>query len=408
MSHTLKRFFSKIYDRTYQSVARNIVMPLMNYHEPEKFLGADTLLNIADILRAEEKGHPMIVTTDGMVRRGQLEDLLQSLNEAGIQHTIFSDVEPNPSVASIEKIADAYKKNGCDAIVAVGGGSVLDASKLGGARIGNPNKTLRKMAGILKVKKQPPLLICVPTTAGTGSEVTLAAVFTDGHDKLSVMDTKLIPDFAILDPMLHVTLPKKLTAGTGMDALTHAVESYLSKTRTDQTIADAREAVLLISQHLRTAYHEGEDAAAREQMLLASYLAGRAFSRSYVGYIHALSHPLSAYYGLPHGQTNATIMPIMLRFYGEPVHDRLAELAKLIGLEGNSEAALAEAFIRWIEAMNKELGIAEHIPEIRDDDIEPMVDHAIREAHPLYPVPVHFIKPDLIEAYHIIRGDHDA
>lgn len=248
----------------------------------------------------------------------------------------------------------------------------------------------------------------IPTTAGTGSEVTLAAVVSNPTErrKYTIMAPKIIPDAAILAPEMLVSLPAKLTAETGMDALTHAVESFISRTRTKQTKHDGVKAVKLISDYLKRSYDAPDDVAARLGMLEASYYAGRAFTRAYVGNIHAMSHALTAFYDSPHGRTNALVMPIVLRMYGEPVHKALAELADEVSLTNvdatNEEKATA--FIEWIEGLNETFGIPKHIPDIKHDDLDALIAHAYKEANPMYPVPVIFSREDFREGYLRVKG----
>jgi alcohol dehydrogenase class IV len=252
------------------------------------------------------------------------------------------------------------------------------------------------MAGILKVRKRIPTLIAIPTTAGTGSETTLAAVMIDSETrhKFAINDFPLIPRYAVLAPEMIHTLPPSIAAETGIDALTHAVEAYIGRSTTKGTRADAMEAVRLVFENLdKSCNHESTEAEAA--MLRASHLAGRAFTRSYVGYVHAVSHSLSGKYNLPHGRTNATLLPVVLRMYGSCVHKKLARLAVCAGLGDKSNGAestesvevLAEAFISAIEKMNTRHGIPEYIPEIKEEDIGILSRYAAKEANPLYPVP---------------------
>ena len=272
----------------------------------------------------------------------------------------------------------------------------MDAAKAAAARVVRPNASLDQMAGLLRVGRTIPPFIAVPTTAGTGSETTIAAVITDSetHHKYALMDLHLVPKYAILDPDLTCGLPPKITSSTGMDALTHAVEAYLCWTyNTEESIRLAEEAVCEIFQYLERAYRDGNDREARTQMLLASYKAGFAFTRAGVGNVHAIAHTLGGLYNTPHGLANAVVLPIVLEDYGAAAEKKLAHLAELTGVcFGGSDAEKAKAFIDEIRAMNRRMGIPTGFDYIREEDIPQMVEWALAEANPVYPVPVVYDK----------------
>ena len=246
-----------------------------------------------------------------------------------------------------------------------------------------------------------PLLVAVPTTAGTGSEVTLAAVITDSatHHKYPINDFVLIPRYAVHDPRLTLGLPASITATTGMDALTHAVEAYIGRSTNAYTRATAVEAVRLIHDNLYRAYAHGDDEEARRNMLTAAYKAGIAFTRSYVGYVHGIAHSLGGRYGTPHGLANAVILPHVLRAYGAAAEPKLAELAQAAGI-GRTGAD----FIDWVEGMNARMGIPEHLDCIRKEDIPAMAAFADAESNPLYPVPVLWDAAELAHMYRVVAG----
>lgn len=243
-----------------------------------------------------------------------MTSLLEALEHQQIAYTIYQDTVPNPTIANVEEARALYLENHCQAIIGFGGGSSMDCAKICAARIAKPRQPIHKMKGILKIHKKLPLLIAIPTTAGTGSETTVTAVITnsDTHHKYPINDFCLIPDYAVLDAQVTLGLPAHLTATTGMDALTHAVEAYIGGTTTRYTRRMAEEAVTLIVQHLKHAYDDGNNKDAREKMLRASFCAGIAFTRSYVGYVHGIAHSLGGQYGIPHGLANAVILPHML------------------------------------------------------------------------------------------------
>ena len=263
------------------------------------------------------------------------------------------------------------------------------------------------MKGLLRVWKKLPTLIAVPTTAGTGSETTLAAVITDSekHHKYPINDFCLIPHYAVLDYRVTLGLPKNITATTGMDALTHAVEAYIGRSTTRETRAMAEEAVAMIHQHLKNAYDDGSNAEARNAMLRAAYCAGVAFTKSYVGYVHAVAHSLGGQYGTPHGLANAVLLPIVLRMYGSSCQHKLAMLARRSGTVswGLDDAETAKRFIEWIEQMNASMGIPTRLSGIKDEDISLMARHANQEANPLYPVPLLMSRRELEKIYYAVQ-----
>ncbi|MBN2875808.1 MAG: iron-containing alcohol dehydrogenase, partial [Spirochaetales bacterium] len=333
----------------------------------------------------------LIVTDKGLMAARLLDGLFASLTDAGVAYSLFDGAQANPTIQNIEDALALYKTDSCQAIVAFGGGSSMDCAKGCAARVGNPRKSIASMRGLLKVTRKPAVVFAVPTTAGTGSETTVAAVITDPatHEKYAINDPKLIPPYAVLDPELTIGLPPAITSTTGMDALTHAVEAYIGRSNTPDTRQKAEQAVALIFANLETAWRDGANLEARANMLRASFYAGIAFTRAYVGYVHAIAHNLGGIYGVPHGLANAVILPYVLDFFGEAIHAPLARLATVAGVasSGRSDAENAAAFIAAIRRMNKQMGIPETLPQVQDVDIPLIVKRALREAHPLYPVP---------------------
>lgn len=392
--------------RSIQKVV-NTFKPLLPWREPELIVEENGLLKAIDIIKTEQMNPVTIVTDQGILDAIIADELIEQLDQANIDYHVFSEIEANPAVDVINQLIISHNKHYAKGFLAIGGGSVLDATKAAAALKLHPDKDLADLQGLMKVVQETQPIIAVPTTAGTGSEGTLAAVVSDPHtvQKYAIMTTSLIPKYAILDAKVTQSLPAKLTAETGMDALTHAVEAYTNLAHSEYTESSAKEAVELIAENLKQAYEHPDDLAARENMLIASYKAGQAFHIAYVGNVHALSHALSAYYHLPHGRTNATILPIVLELYGDAVYERLADLARLIHLDGENDAELAKAFIQWIKDLNQYFDIPTHIPEIQNDDLEKLAEHADNEANPLYTVPVIFNQDDFINAYKLIKGD---
>lgn len=280
----------------------------------------------------------------------------------------------------------------------------MDCAKSTGARIAKPNQPLSKMKGILKVHKRLPLLIAIPTTAGTGSETTLAAVITDAETrhKYAINDFPLIPRYAVLDPKVTLSLPPAITASTGLDALTHAVEAYIGNSTTYGTRKDALLAVRLIFENLDTVYKDGSNLDARRNMLHASFYAGCAFTKSYVGYVHAVAHSLGGEYNVPHGYANAVILPMVLEAYGSKIYKKLYKLAleAHVADPQDSYEEGARKFIRAIKDMKLRFQIGNTIPEIREEDIPKLAHYADKEANPLYPVPVLMNAKELEKFYY--------
>ena len=379
--------FFKLYCRAYQTVFR-LALPVLPYREP-RILGE--LKDLPLFLQQQKISAVLLITDKPLRALDMTRGLENDLSAHGIACAVFDDVVPNPTVQNVEDCRAAYLESGAQAMIAFGGGSVMDCAKAAGARVARPGKPVQKMGGLLKVLRKTPMLIAVPTTAGTGSETTLAAVITDpaAHHKYPINDFVLIPDYAVLDYRVTLGLPPMITATTGMDAMTHAVEAYIGRSTNALTRAMAEEAVVLIVQYLQRAWRDGSDAEARAKMLRAAYCAGIAFTRSYVGYVHGVAHSLGGRYGVPHGLANAVIMPYFLEEYGPSCRKKLARLARKAGLAGGdaSDSAAAQAMIDWIKQANAAMGIPTSIPEIRKEDIPAMAAYAAKESNPLYPVP---------------------
>ena len=376
----------QIYDRLYQS-AFGLGIRILPGKGPQVVSGAHALNRINEILEKEGKLHPMIVTGPRIVKSEFFVNACGTLKE----YSLFSDVRPDPDTKTVEKIAAMYTQERCDCFVAIGGGSNMDAAKAASARIARRDRTLQEMGGTLKVRRRTPLFLAVPTTAGTGSECTVAAVVTDPetHHKYSINDFVLCPDYAILDPVLTVSLPPFLTATTGMDALTHAVEAYLNRPyHRRETPGQCREAVRAIFRYLPEAFKKPDNLKARQEMLFASFKAGLAFTTACVGNVHAAAHTIGGLYHVPHGLANAVLLPIVLEDYGKKVERPLADLARFAHIAAGTDSECAAAFIQKIRDMNRTFGIPDHIEKISEDDLDQMASWAVQEANPLYPVPV--------------------
>lgn len=395
--------FKKMYCRIFQT-GFYIALPVLPYREPEIY---NTVLEIPKILN-EEDVKTVLLVTDKFIRNiGITNQLEKALEENGIKCCVYDDTMPNPTVDNVENARSVYVENNCEAIIAFGGGSSMDCAKAVGARIAKPKKSLKKLKGLLKVRHKLPLLIAIPTTAGTGSEVTVASVITDSenHYKYTILDFNLIPNIAILDPKCTESLPPHLTATTGMDALTHAVEAFIGRSTTKDTRKKAIDATKLIFENIEKAYRDGSDLEARKNMLAAAYFAGIAFSKSYVGYVHAIAHSLGGQYNIPHGLANAVILPIVLKGYGKAVYKKLHTLAVEVGIS-NKKDDVKESSNKFIDAiltLNKNMNIPSKLKGIKEEDIDVMVEHADKEANPLYPVPKLFNKKELKPFYYQIK-----
>ena len=371
--------------RTYQCVF-GLGARLLPWRRPETVTGPGSLARIPALLTKCGTRRPLVAASRRQCADPAFQQMLSRLEG----YALFSDIQPNPPVSAVEAAAALYRREGCDSLVAVGGGSPMDTAKAAAALLARPDRTLSQLAGLLKVRRPIPPFIAVPTTAGTGSETTIAAVVTGAdHHKYAVSDLCLIPRCAVLDPLLTVSLPPRTTAETGMDALTHAVEAYLSRFYpTRQTDRLAEEAVVTIFRTLEHACAHGDDVDARQALLTASYQAGAAFTRASVGNVHAIAHTLGGLYGVGHGLANAVLLPVVLRDYGPAAHRKLARLAELVGLTGGTDAEKANAFIDAVLAMNARLGIPTGFSCIREEDLPRMAAWAAAEANPTYPVPV--------------------
>ena len=310
----------KIYCRAFQK-AFHIAIPFLPYRKPKI---AGSVKELPEIIMRHKCTHVLIITDGGIMKLGLTRRLEKALKEAGIPYTIYDKTVANPTTVNVREALELYHKEGCDAIIGFGGGSSMDCAKAVGACAVKPNQSLAQMKGILKVHKKLPLLMAVPTTAGTGSETTLAAVITDADTryKYAINDFPLIPRYAVLDPKVTLSLPPFITATTGMDALTHAVEAYIGNSTTIDTRRDALKAVKLIFENIDIAYEHGDNIQARRNMLHASFYAGCAFTKSYVGYVHAVAHSLGGQYNVPHGLANAILLPLVLREYGSCIDKR--------------------------------------------------------------------------------------
>ncbi len=394
--------------RTVQ-LAFRLAMPLLPYREPERL---EHVADLPDLLAREGVPSVLLVTDHPLREAGVTAPLEALLQERGVRCAVYDRTRANPTVHNVEEAYALYCAEDCCALIAFGGGSSMDCAKAVGARAAYPKRQVNDMKGLLRVWRRLPLLIAIPTTAGTGSEVTITAVITDSErrHKYTMNNFTMIPRCAVLDPAVTCSLPPALTATTGMDALTHAVEAYIGSSTTKETRRLALKATALVFENIQTAYTHGGNLTARQNMLMAAHIAGIAFSKSYVGYIHAVAHSLGGQYNIPHGLANAVLMPYVLEAYGSCVHKKLYQLGLAAGvaLQSDDERTGAEKFIAAIRELNRRMGIPNKLPGIQRADIPAMARHAHREANPLYPVPRLMDAPALERFYYDVMEEEKA
>ena len=396
----------KVFIRTYQKVLY-IASYFLPFKEPIIIKGENSFTDLAIKLKFYKKDNVLLVSDETLHNLKLDENLINALKKENINYTSYYNINPNPSINEVEQGVILYKQNNCNAIIAIGGGSVMDAAKIIGARVSNYKTPISKMKGLLKIRKRLPMLIAIPTTAGTGSEVTVAAVITnkESKEKFPIEDYKLIPTLAILNPSLLVNLPPHITSTTGMDTLTHAIEAYIGSSNTKKTKQAAITAIQLIFNNLYESYVNPFNMLAREKMQVASYFAGVAFTRAYVGYVHALAHTLGGQYNVAHGLANAIILPIVLKEYGDSVTNKLAELYDYVIVNSPlSKKEKANKFIEMIEELNNKMNIKNNFKEIiKDEDIDSLAKKAYKEAIPLYPTPTLWDLNKFKEMYYKIK-----
>lgn len=380
-----------------------VAMYFLPNNKPQIYFGSDATTQMAKDIALTHKS-VLVVTDPGVEALGLCNPAFAALDEVGIEVAVFDKTCANPTIQNVEDGLKVFHKYDCTAIIAIGGGSPMDCAKLIGARATNPKKSIHKMRGVLKVTHALPPFYAIPTTSGTGSETTLAAVVVDKKtkEKFAVEDPKLVPKFAVLDPNMTLSLPPHLTASTGMDALTHAIESYVGRGNTRETKEYAINATKLIFENLEQAFLNPHDIKARQNMMTAAFEAGLAFTRAYVGNVHAIAHALGGQYNTPHGLANAVILPKVLSFYGKKIYKKIGKLCDEINLfpdlVTNEEKTLA--FIQKIKDMNKLFGFPEYFEELKEQDIPRLVRHAKKEANPLYPVPMIFLDEEFSQIFH--------
>ena len=366
------------------------VNKLMPFPFPKLISGEGTITQTAEQLLEMKAGKPFIVTDAILVELGIVKRLTDALSAANIDYYIFDQVTPDPTTEAVNNGLTFYRENQCDSFIAIGGGSVMDCAKAIAASA-TKNTDIKNLKGLFRIRKPLPPFIAIPTTAGTGSEATVVAVITDSKkkQKFTVVDPVLVPDIAIVDPLLMVGLPAKITAETGMDALTHAIESYSGLHSTDLTKSYSSDAVKRIFNYLPSAYENGNDLEARREMSIASFNAGVAFTRTSIGYVHAIAHQLGGYYHIPHGLANAVILPHVMEFSFNESISSYAELAVCAGIASATDTKIeaANKLVDGVKQLNSQLNIQSGFKELKAEDIVILAKRAVKEAYCEYPVP---------------------
>lgn len=351
--------------------------------------------------------HKAFVATDkDLIRFGVADKVLKVLADAGIPYEVFNDIKPNPTVANVKAGVAAYAASGADFILAIGGGSSMDTAKAIGIITNNPEfSDVVSLEGVADTKKKSVPIIALPTTAGTAAEVTINYVITDEEKqkKMVCVDPNDIPAIAIVDAELMYTLPKSLTAATGLDALTHAIEGLITKGAWEMSDMFEIKAIEMIARHLETAVNEPQNEEARNGMAVAQYIAGMAFSNVGLGVVHGMAHPLGAIFDIPHGVANALLLPTIMEFNAPAALDKYVDIAKAMNvyLPGMTREEAADAAVKAVRELSVRVGIPQHLSElgIREEDLERLAEAAAADVcTPGNPREVN--KDIILELYH--------
>ena len=377
----------------------DVAVKVLPFNLPRLMIGPGSIDRLADHVGTYGFERLLLVTDAGIVELGLHSACVERLASHGIEVVVYDEIEPNPTEEQIERGIALAKREHSEAVLGFGGGSAMDAAKVIAAGVTN-HKPVAKMEGPFKVRKKPLPLFAVPTTSGTGAEVTVAAVVTNEAErrKYAVADHRLIPLAAGLDPEITAGLPPHITAATGMDALTHGIESYLSTRATAESERASKAAVALVFRHLRNAYENGDDLEAREGMALAAFEGGMSFTAVGLGYVHGIAHKLGGLYHVPHGLANAVVLPHVMEYSKDACTSRLADLARVVGLDQDggpaSDAVLADRLIEAVRGLSRDIGIPETLTELKPEDVPVIATAAIDEAFELYGVPKYMQQGD--------------
>lgn len=373
------------------------------YMPPVSLMGIGSYKTVGQQVKAVGATKALIVTDKGIVGAGICEKITEILDAEKIKYAIFDGAQPNPTVANVEDGLDVFKKNKCNCIISLGGGSPHDCAK-GVGLVASNGGSIKDYEGLDQSKKPMVPLIAVNTTAGTASEMTRFAIITDTdrHVKMAIVDWHTTPTIAINDPLLMVGMPASLTAATGMDALTHSVEAFVSTAATPITDSNALAAIELISKYLRRAVKDGKDMEARDKMAYAEFLAGMAFNNASLGYVHAMAHQLGGFYDLPHGVCNAILLPHIEAYNAKVVPERFIPIAQAMGedVEGLTPKKAANVALKAIKKLSKDIGIPAGVGELgaKEEDFPTLAENAMKDAcgvtNPKQPT-----KEEIIELY---------
>ena len=397
---------------TINKFALTCLSTLFPTQKPTLFLGENATEKLVNLMVLNGHQRPLIIADGFIHQSGMLDDTLAYFKEHNCQVSVFDNVLPNPTMDLVDECVKLAFANQCDSVLVVGGGSAIDIAKVVVAAVTNGGNA-EKLIGFLKVKKAPLPFYAVPSTSGTGSEVTVAAVISDHvtHQKLFFVDAKYVPGAAALDTSVIASLPPAMTAATGMDALTHAIEAYVSKVNFVDAQRDALTAIKLLVKYLPIAYQNGSDLEAREMVALGSFLAGYAFSKSGLGYVHAISHQISAHYNTAHGLANAVILPKVVRFNRDACRTQYAEIERALRDQqgtGN-DSTLANDFVARIDALGDEVAIPLTLEEVKEENFTAITSAALKEANSSYAVPKTMQAEDvkaILSA--IVRGEREV
>jgi len=384
----LSRFKNQLVGKGYVTGLKAVTY-LLSIPKPTIFMSKGASIRLCESVAQFGLNKLLIVTDQALYDMGLLNEILAQLDSQNMPYSLFTDVEPDPTFAVVESGLCQYRKENCDCVMAIGGGSSIDAAKVIALAASNEVEPT-ELVGILKGRKPSAPFFAIPTTAGTGSEATIGAVISDTqtHKKELVIDTKVVPLVAALDPALMTGLPAHISAATGMDALTHLIEGYLSGMANQESDYYARSGIQMIFENLSKVCKRGNNLKAREKMALASYYGGLTINIAGLGYVHAFAHQIGAKYKMPHGESNAKVLPYILEFNKQATSDRMAEIALFLnlGAKSESELVLADKFIDAVKKLIKEVGIEAKIPQIKVADHTGIIQAAFKEANSTYAV----------------------
>ena len=350
------------------------------------YFGAGARKELPSVVERLNTKKALVVTDPGLISCGVAKMVTDVLDAAAIPYEVFSEVKPNPTIANVNAGIKAYKASGADFIIAIGGGSAIDTAKAVGIVINNPEfADIVSLEGCAPTKHKSVPVVALPTTAGTAAETTINYVIIDEakQKKMVCVDPNDIPVVAVIDAELMMSLPRSLTAATGMDALTHAIEGYITQGAWEMSDMFEIEAVRMIARHLPVAVEHPSDATAREGMALAQYIAGMAFSNVGLGLVHGMAHPMGSLFDIPHGVANALLLPTIMEFNLPYCIDKYPRIAEAMGVDtaGMSKEEAAKAAVEAVKALSVKVGIPQHLSEIgiKESDIPALAEQALAD-----------------------------